>query len=178
MKILLSLLNRYKRKGQVVVCTALLLPFLLAVAGLAVDFGNVYARHMQLQNALDSSIEAAGWAYADNMDNSGIARESQSYHPKADTALSTYLKANHRNASRIKLTDPQQRVKINGSDIFYGVVGSETVPLTFTSIFVDKDMKISAAACVKIAEVEQENGTTVTKVIMVNPGDTGFTWSN
>ena len=43
------------QKGVMIVLFAVVLPFLIAAMGLAVDFGNAYVRKSQLQNAADAA---------------------------------------------------------------------------------------------------------------------------
>jgi Flp pilus assembly protein TadG len=51
-----------EERGQQVVMVALLLPVLLAVIGLVIDLGMVYARRQQAQNAADAAALAGAAA--------------------------------------------------------------------------------------------------------------------
>lgn len=60
-------MKRSNERGVVVVLTAILMPVLVFIAGLAVDFGVMYAVRNSAQNAADAAAMAGVYAYA-NMD--------------------------------------------------------------------------------------------------------------
>lgn len=67
MTFLNRLLSRIKNeRGAYMVFFAILIPILFACAGLAVDLGNGFARHVRLQKAADAAVLAASYVYDEN----------------------------------------------------------------------------------------------------------------
>lgn len=67
MTFLNRLLSRIKNeRGAYMVFFAILIPILFGCAGLAVDLGNGFARHVRLQKAADAAVLAASYVYDEN----------------------------------------------------------------------------------------------------------------
>ncbi len=119
-------LQERRQKGQIIVFTAVLLPFIIAMCGLTVDFGNMYVHKSKLQNAADAAAIAGAYAYAENGEN-------KDNFPYAKAASQNSLNANLPNTTLASV----KRKPISGDDgkIYYCVKISENVPIYFLRLF-------------------------------------------
>ena len=121
-----SYLRERRQKGQIIVCTAVLLPFIIAMCGLTVDFGNMYVHKSRLQNAADAAAIAGAYAYADN-------NESTTTYPKAKAASQKSLDANLPDTTLA--SGKCKPIESTDGKIYYGVKISENVPIYFLRLF-------------------------------------------
>ena len=61
------------QRGAFLLATALLLPFLLAALGMAVDFGDVFMQKSRLQNAADAAALAGAKVYVQELKSNNAA---------------------------------------------------------------------------------------------------------
>lgn len=101
------------QKGAVFLLTALMLPLLLACAGIAVDLSNMYAMHSKLQNAADAAAAAGAGNF-----NLPEHPETESNHPYADSIAEKFVHLNYNESywNEIKMTAPQVK---KGADNYY-----------------------------------------------------------
>ncbi len=86
--------KRNKQKGTIVILFAIMLPFLLAFVGFALDFGNAYANKAHMQNAADAAA-LAGAAKLNDTDTSN-----------ATSTATEYVNNNGESSSTLNLTYP------------------------------------------------------------------------
>jgi Flp pilus assembly protein TadG len=125
--------------GSVLTFAVLLLPVLIALGGLLIDFGMVAVKKAQLSGAVD----AAAWAALDSYDRTvwdtfGITVLTE---PQASQLAHQYLSENMPEAV---LTE----VKITGNRV--EVSGKSTTPLFFMKLFGIYDATVTASAKAKI----------------------------
>jgi Flp pilus assembly protein TadG len=125
--------------GSVLSFTAFLIPVIIALGGLLIDFGMVSAEKSQLSNAVDS----AAWAALDSYDRElwdqfGLALLTE---PEATQLANQYLKANMPQAEIIK-------VVVNGSSV--EVEGKSMTTVYFIKLFGIESVTIKASAKAKI----------------------------
>ncbi len=128
-----------KEDGSVLVFTIFLIPVIIALGGLLIDFGRVSVEKSQLSGAIDS----AAWAALDSYDrdlwgNFGISELTE---PQASQLANQYLTKNMPHA---RLT----RVEINGNQV--EVEGESVTPLFFMKLFGINEVKVTASAKAKI----------------------------
>ncbi len=146
-------LQEQRQKGQIIVFTAVLLPFIIAMCGLTVDFGNMYVHKSRLQNAADAAAIAGAYAYADS-------KESPSGHPKADAAADKSINTNHPNFSNLTMEYKARRPNNADDKAYFRVVLTEEVPVYFLRFFnVGDTAKVDAEAVAAI-ETSSGGGTT------------------
>jgi len=121
-----SYLRERWQKGQIIVFTAILLPFIIAMCGLTVDFGNMYVHKSKLQNAADAAAIAGAYAYADNNENTTA-------YPKARAASQTSLDTNLPDTTLV--SGKCKPIPGDNGKIYYGVKISENVPIYFLRLF-------------------------------------------
>jgi Flp pilus assembly protein TadG len=128
-----------KEDGSVLVLSAFLIPVIIALGGLLIDFGRVSAEKSQLSGAIDSAAWAALDSYdRDLWDNFGISELTE---PQASQLANQYLKKNMPQAT---LT----RVEINGNQV--EVEGESVTTLIFMKLFGINEVKVKASAKAKI----------------------------
>lgn len=131
----------HKQSGAMLVITAVLLPFLFAGTGLAVDMGNLYYHKARLQNSVDAAALAAGHAYADTKGDTNAAK---------NTAV-RYLDINHGENS-YTLNGITYRTPADSATRLT-VEATETVPLYFLKLFRSQPVQnVSAKATAQIAK--------------------------
>ena len=59
-----------RQRGSILLLTAVLLPILIAMVGLAIDTAHLYAQQIRLQNAADAAVLAAAKEYSQGNTNS------------------------------------------------------------------------------------------------------------
>jgi len=118
-------------KGAIIILTALLLPLILATTGFAIDLGNVYIHHSQLQNMAD----AAALAGASKL---GVSAA------EAKRLASAYVDANQTNLTVSATADPETPWKNDAKKI--RVTLTQAVPTYFLHYFVSNDFHITAHA--------------------------------
>ena len=122
-----------QQKGAFLILTALALPVLLAMAGLAIDAGNLYLQKIRLQNAADAAALAGAQAYQDN-------KETVSQHPRADKTAEKYLTGEYNNLSRQEaLSSVRYKAVEENSLTYYCVRLEKEVPLFFIKLVYAKD---------------------------------------
>ena len=119
-------LRERRQKGQIIVFTAVLLPFIIAMCGLTVDFGNMYVHKSKLQNAADAAAIAGAYAYAEN-------NESTTTYPKARAASQNSLDTNLPDTTLA--SGKCKPIESTDGKIYYGVKISENVPIYFLRLF-------------------------------------------
>ena len=139
-------LKERRQKGQIIVFTAVLLPFIIAMCGLTVDFGNMYVHKSKLQNAADAAAIAGAYAYAENGEN-------KDQHPNANDAADDSIEINYSNHSNI--TREFKARTANNKD-YFRVVLREDVPIYFLRLFnVGNTAEVAADA---VASIESTGG--------------------
>jgi hypothetical protein len=115
----MSLPARVHERGQVIVIAAILLPVLLAMAGMAVDVGSYASERRSLQNAADSIALAAGQELPDATAAQTKAAEYANDHGVDPSNITVTVTGG--------TTTPRVRVVIDRSHdfIFMGIVGIE-----------------------------------------------------
>jgi Flp pilus assembly protein TadG len=94
-------------KGAIIILTAFLLPLILVAAGFAIDLGNVYIHHSQLQNMADAAALAGasklgiGTNEAKNLASAYVAANQTNLTASATTNLETPWK---NDATKIRVT--------------------------------------------------------------------------
>lgn len=84
-----------RQKGAVLVLTAVMLPFVLGVTGLAIDCGNLYLTQSRLQNAADSAVLAGATTIRDDLtSNRTTVAGIISDHGRADETADNYVDEN------------------------------------------------------------------------------------
>ena len=160
-----SYLRERWQRGQIIVFTAILLPFIIAMCGLTVDFGNMYVHKSKLQNAADAAAIAGAYAYADNGEN-------KDQHPNANDAADDSIEINHSNHSNI--TREYKARKSNNKD-YFRVVLREDVPIYFLRLFnVGNTAEVAADA---VASIESTGGDSVFNNLF-SFGSGGFSTTN
>ena len=141
-KIYLDYLKKKQQKGQIIVFTAVLLPFIIAMCGLTVDLGNLYIHKSKLQNAADAAAIAGAYAYADN-------GESTTVFPMARAASRESLDTNLPDTA---LASGRCRpIESSNGKTYYAVRISENVPIYFLRFFhVGDTAEVAADAYVSI----------------------------
>lgn len=128
------------QKGSTIVLTALLLPLLIGITGVAVDIGNLYIHKASLQNATDAAVLAGGHAYAENAQSTSATEET----------IDDYLKKNTQLKSTYKIHDLTYKTKNEATRIT--LVGEETVPLHFLPLFgIKSEQLVTATSTAKVA---------------------------
>lgn len=137
-------LKERRQKGQIIVFTAVLLPFIIAMCGLTVDFGNMYVHKSKLQNAADAAAIAGAYAYAENNKDEN----------KAYTAAKKSIDANLPNTTLA--SGKCKPIPGDEGKIYYGVKISENVPIYFLRLFnVGNTAEVAADA---YASIETTSG--------------------
>lgn len=176
-----SLLNNLKyikqERGAVFVLTAILLPVLFGFMGLAYDVGNLYMHKARLQNVTDAAALAGAALYKNPPQNNegeniiqgtdeknGTIITLKGNHTQADTAAREYINKNKVNLGNDitveELSALQSATSSNTSnnvttaktDVYYRVIASETVPLHFLPVLMDKSTQEVRAVSVAITE--------------------------
>lgn len=121
-----------RQKGAVLALTALALPILVCVTGLAVDFGNIYFQRSRLQNAADAAAIAGAHTYANKA-------EKVNSHPNADTMAGQYLTGSAKNLEADEVVHPNFQAQSKDNITYYRVALKKDVPLYFLKAFYGKD---------------------------------------
>ncbi|BAL83564.1 hypothetical protein SELR_18560 [Selenomonas ruminantium subsp. lactilytica TAM6421] len=136
------------QKGAVLILTAFVLPMIIAIAGLAVDFGNVYLHKAVLQNCADSSA-LGGAKYG--------VRTGSFKKNDADTEANILLEKNRKYDLESKDYQYTASRKYPESKHYYIVTLQENVPMFFLRYFGFKNIDIKASAKVLIKSDGQKN---------------------
>ena len=133
------------QKGVMIVLFAVVLPFLIAAMGLAVDFGNAYVRKSQLQNAADAAALAGGRVYAD-------ALKAGTADPKAaaDSIAASYVTKNDKNVSAAPVLEIHSSAS-SSTTLYYRVMLSDTVGTYFLRYFGYASIPVNAICTVKLS---------------------------
>ena len=129
--------------GAFLLATALLLPFLLAALGMAVDFGDVFMQKSRLQNAADAAALAGAKVYVQELKSNNAAAANQ-----ALTSAEQYVTANAGDATVdvLGLKKSQSDTKT----LYYVAKLEQAVPLSFLRYFGIDSITIEALANVKL----------------------------
>ncbi len=88
-----------REKGAMITLTAVLLPIIIGVAGLAFDTGNLYVHKARLQNTADAAALAGGRAYVNSLGTGGSVTLTQEQlnakKPILVTAANEYIAKNN-----------------------------------------------------------------------------------
>ncbi len=159
-------LRERRQKGQIIVFTAVLLPFIIAMCGLTVDFGNMYVHKSKLQNAADAAAIAGAYAYAENGEN-------KTSYPNAKAASQKSLDANLPDTTLA--SGKCKPFENTDGSIYYGVKISENVPIYFLRLFnVGDTAEVAADA---FASINSTGGGGIFKNLF-SFGSNGFTSIN
>lgn len=139
-----------QQKGAFLILTALALPVLLAMAGLAIDAGNLYLQQIRLQNAADAAALAGAQAYQDN-------KETLAHHPHADETAENYLTGKYNNLSRQEDLASVSYKALETNDVLYYCVRLEKeVPLYFVKLVYEKSsVKIPVVSAASFSNAVQ-----------------------
>lgn len=140
--------HSYGQRGAVFVLTALFLPMLIAVSGLAIDFGNIYWHKAVLQNCADSS--ALGGAKVGAKTGTFIKND-------ADNEADLLLEKNRRYDIKFKDYQYLPSKKNSESKHYYVVTLQEEVPMFFLRCFGFAKVDVTAAAKVLVRSVGQKD---------------------
>lgn len=143
-------LQERRQKGQIIVFTAVLLPFIIAMCGFTIDFGNMYIHKSRLQNAADAAAIAGAYAYADN-------NEVPKSHPEADLAADKSVQINHANFSNLTRA---YKARESGTKKYFKAGLTENVPVYFLRYFGVGDTAEVDAEAVAAIETSSSGGTT------------------
>lgn len=137
-----------RQKGSVIVLSALMLPFVIGVTGLAIDVGNLYLAQSRLQNAADAAALAGAANIRDDLVNGRATVQSiVSNHNTADGIAGTYVDDNLGKEIATRGYDavaPKNQLQ-------YKVTLSKDVPLYLLRIFVsDTSRTVSAKSTAAI----------------------------
>ena len=166
-----------QERGAIFVLTALLLPVLFGFMGLAYDVGNLYMHKARLQNVTDAAALAGAALYKNPPQNNegeniiqgtdeknGTIITLKGNHTQADTAAREYINKNKVNLGNDitveELSALQSATSSNTSnnvttaktDVYYRVIASETVPLHFLPVIMDKSTQEVRTVSVAITE--------------------------
>lgn len=137
------------QKGAIVIFTAVVMPLIIAAAGLAIDLGNLYWHYSRLQNTADSAAFSGAREMA-------INKETVDNHPLANARADEYKNRNHPNGSSLGY-DYRAR-KSESQVMYFRVVLDEDVPLYFLKYFIGKDYNIKATGCAKFKLIASTSG--------------------
>jgi Flp pilus assembly protein TadG len=132
-------INLRNEKGSTLVLSALILPVLVAVSGLLLDFGVLAVNYTKLSNAVDSSAIAALKSYDEYLwenENLVVLDENESRN-----LADQYLQKNLQNAILTKCTVTNNKVDIEAEF---------TSPVFFMKLFGVGDIKVSAKSSAKL----------------------------
>lgn len=138
----------YSQKGAIIALTAILMPLIIAGAGLAIDLGNLYWHYSRLQNTADAAADAGARAMALN-------KETADNHPIGNAKADEYKNRNHPNGASLGY-DYRAR-KSSDQVMYFRVVLDENVPLYFLKYFISKDYNIQATGCSKYRLVTSQS---------------------
>lgn len=188
---LLQLLRQ--ETGVILIFTAIAIPTLLGMVGLAYDVGNLYMHKARLQNVADSAALAGARAYVnsqentespkDDIDTSTNRKNEETYnvggptktrtlpHPNADTAADNYIYKNIINLGNTVYTDPYSHFALLSDEdnpkTFYRVGLYEYVDLRFLPIIrgISKKQRVAVES---IVVLEEDTGSAVPSTIFGN----------
>lgn len=139
--------QKWRQQGAILAFTALLLPTIVVVAGLAMDLGNIYVQYSRLQNAADAAALAGAHEYAEK-------EENVNSHPYADEMASQYIRGKYNNLDKQeKIEKPLYQAQNQNKITYYRVKLAKEVPLYFLRSFYEKDtFTVEAASIAAIKE--------------------------
>ena len=168
---------RHKRLSLL---TALLLPVMLGCMGLAYDVGNLYMHKARLQNVTDAAALAGAAVYKTPPQDSdgqniiqgtdeknGTTITLKNNHAEANAAATDYINKNKINLGNDINIEELSALASNTSsstsgntttaktDIYYRVIASETVPLYFLPVVLDKNSQVVRTTSVAITETTE-----------------------
>ncbi len=131
------------QRGAFLLATALLLPFLLAALGMAVDFGDVFMQKSRLQNAADAAALAGAKVYVQELKSNNAAAADQAF-----ISAKQYVTANASDAT-IDVLD-LKKSQSDAKTLYYVAKLEQSVPLSFLRYFGIDSITIEAMANVKL----------------------------
>ena len=142
------------QRGAVLILSALVLPLVIAMAGMAVDIGNIYHHKAVLQNAADAA--AIGGAH---VGGDGISTLDAFDKGKANEKANQLINDNKKYEPSAIVLGYHKSKSEAATVRYYTVQLEEKVPLYFIKYFLSEDQTVKANAYVKLGAEAPSGGS-------------------